>query len=142
MLSTGVGPSMGEEDPASRTNQFLLKCSEGAVSESRLPVFRNAMNCARCHDGETTTKLNFPFGNFFKPTEPRLIRFSIEHGHMPKKMASPLSVPEREALYKCLVDEYFGSEQRPQGLLQSWLTGPSCANKSDVNSMSSQQTVK
>jgi hypothetical protein len=99
-----MGPGYGSIEPKvieNRTDANLKIWSNGVVqttdSASRV---RNAMNCAKCHDGTTRGTLT--------QYNSRMMERYILSGLMPpaRTLHEPLSQDEKEALYDSLVAEY------------------------------------
>lgn len=107
-LDIGV-PELGEKPHPGRTDAFIKECAEKSgvsLSASGRENVRNAMNCARCHDGQPLGAGLVAYAgsphNFFGQTIENL----IEGGEMPPK--GKLSSSERKALVGCLRYEYYG----------------------------------
>jgi hypothetical protein len=88
------------------------------------------MNCAGCHDGSIRGILNLPMGKH----DSNLVQTFVEGGRMPPQ-STELRPNEREALARCLVQEYAGGlsgSQQPDGVLSSYFRGPRCPSESGV----------
>lgn len=102
-----------------RPDAFLQTCARG-VNQDRYPALRQAMNCARCHDGSQLRALH-PFDSN------ATIRTHIEGGSMPLG-ESPLPTGERSAIIRCLTQEYESQVRQwaetPQ--FRRWVENASC----------------
>ena len=133
--SNNYGPSIGP-DPSSgrvihRTKSFIDKCTAGfKLSAASKKNVQDQMYCSRCHQAGTLGLLNFPQATQLTTSRqlidnkwPNLIHNYIADGRMPFVDDGPpaLSSPdEREALFKCLVLEYY-DPSNSRGLLVDWL---------------------
>ena len=108
-------PQLGSEDDHLRTDDFMkgcIKSSSAAYAPPSVNVekLRKAMNCEKCHDGEKSGMISYPFA----PADldgKNLARHLIEGGLMPPK--SDLNKDERVALASCLEAEYMGGFKFP-----------------------------
>ena len=112
-LGPGIGPSVNKD----RTEEFVSQCAGkflGKDSEGfheSVKTIKNAMDCSSCHDSKNMAALNIRSQRF-----DRLIHESITAGHMPAY--SILSDKEKQALYACLMKEYFAGTGRDNLLVE------------------------
>jgi hypothetical protein len=130
----GFGPPLGPVLPASeRPNTMIAGCFAPGHTPTLAEVrnVRSAMSCAGCHDGKTMAgPLTAPLGpGDFQP--PGILKGFIMSHHMPP--GAKLTDDESDALYNCLVSEYYGGFSNPRyggstrpGLLLKWLSEPAC----------------
>ncbi len=121
MHADSFGPCIG----ASTTEDFVRSASPGQLlSDDSLQRIKDAMNCARCHEG--TANLNYPMtvkGNLGEVSfeeKKDLAQTYIQQGWMPPN--SDLTVAERSALWNALQKQYLNTAG-PTGLLVDWLRG-------------------
>ncbi|MGB8509450.1 MAG: hypothetical protein WCD76_13760 [Pyrinomonadaceae bacterium] len=104
-LNTNVlGPGLGAASAEDRAQRFGANFSETRVA--------HAMNCSTCH-------LPSGLGSFNWPMDRVVVNSYIEGGQMP--LGQRLSAPQREDLYRKLVQEYFAVNEVRPGILKSWL---------------------
>jgi hypothetical protein len=100
------GPGLGANDGAAasgRSDSFLQACTSEVSFPDRALAFshiKDAMNCAKCHDGLQLGSLNYPLNRV-------LLHSFVEGGKMPPQ--NSLTTDERRGLVHCLEAEYFGS---------------------------------
>jgi hypothetical protein len=103
------GPGIGSIAPdrvASRTDSFMQTCTTGltfANIQESLPKIRNAMTCAKCHNGDDGPGLHLGELNF--PINPVLFKSYVMSGKMPT--GASLDPIERQGLMQCLEYDYF-----------------------------------
>jgi len=104
----GFGPSLGEFNPKQRTDQFVVRCSGNPqLSKTSLVKIKKAMNCSSCHDGDLVGALDYPvLTDDSTAAGIRVAETFIKSGHMPP--GENLSTEERDALFECLIYEYYG----------------------------------
>ncbi|MDI1483669.1 hypothetical protein [Polyangium sp. y55x31] len=128
---SAYGPPMGPRTSPLRTPEFLAACSAGRVEPARLARLAEVMRCAGCHDGHQRGELNHPSGIQLQPQGETLVSFYVvNHQKMPLG-ATDLSVPEREALVKCLNAEYYQGFGGKPGLLEAWMRQEECWQASE-----------
>lgn len=124
--TTGYGPCLGPVDQY-RSDRFIqLATAELDVPLKSYDTIRRAMRCTNCHDNFAT--INYPQalrtdldpGIFLDPKG--MVHTFISKGYMPP--GSTLSPLEREAVWRCLMLEYYDPNTE-HGLLISWLEGDS-----------------
>ncbi|HVK71421.1 MAG TPA: hypothetical protein VM694_43510, partial [Polyangium sp.] len=85
-----------------------------------------AMQCAKCHDGDWRGELNYPSGIRMQPQGGSLMSwYVVNHQKMPLGMTD-LSLVERQALVMCLNAEYYQGHGNQPGLLASWMLQEAC----------------
>lgn len=85
-----------------------------ATVEGETATVTRAMNCAACHRPDRLGSLNWPM-------DKTSISSFIKGGRMP--LGATLNAPERAALYRGLVREYFSTDDTRPGTLKSFLLG-------------------
>ena len=122
---TAYGPGLGPLDSPLRTDAFLLSCAGNQVKPEDLPRLRSAMRCARCHDGENPAELDYPILLRELPAGGTLpFRYVVKYRKMPP--GADLTDNEREALLRCLEEEYLRGFADQPGILSTWLAQPDC----------------
>lgn len=127
----GLG-GVGIGDNIERTDEFMKSCTTSSglqLSSARIKAVRDSMNCVQCHDGLSQAgPLSFPLG-----LKDNLLKNIVRYGHMPPGSDDPnskgfLDQGEREILYTCLMNEYYGSAEKitPDGLLIKHLLKVAC----------------
>jgi len=123
---SAYGPPMGPRTSPLRTPEFLAACSAGLVKPERLARLGEAMQCAKCHDGDWRGELNYPSGIRMQPQGGSLMSwYVVNHQKMPLGMTD-LSLVERQALVMCLNAEYYQGHGNQPGLLASWMLQEAC----------------
>ena len=127
MSSDANGPSLGPVLEFRSEDATRAALQDPAISADSVRRVLSAMNCGSCHAGPA--KLNYPqavqtnigIQNFEQKVG--LVQTYIEQGWMPPN--STLTVPERQALWKSLSQEYLdtSSPSAPSGLFVRWLQG-------------------
>ena len=127
-------PPLGPDDDRARTDEFMRGCIARAKMPPpiRMDRVRDAMDCARCHNGAKAGIISPPFspGDF-----PSLVSHLVHNGMMPPK--TPLSRSERHALSNCLYEEYFGGvsggpyAKLKRGVFLDWLLRTACPVSGD-----------
>jgi hypothetical protein len=100
---TKFGPGLGVPGASGRANVQ----GEGATVS-------RAMNCATCHRRDRLGSLSWPM-------DKTIVSSFVKGGRMP--LGSTLTPPERAALYRSLVREYFSTDDTRPGTLKSFLLG-------------------
>ena len=98
------GPGLTSASPESRTRRFGPGFGASVVGR--------AMTCSACHHQERLGSLNWPMDS-------TIIKSFVKGGQMP--MGHKLKIPERNELYRKLVQEYFAIDDANPGILKSWL---------------------
>ncbi len=112
-----VGPGLGATDELrqmAHSEGFFRRCVPAALApriSEVAPKLRAAMRCATCHREHQAGSLNYPF-------DEKLTRSFVLGGRMPP--GADLDPIERQALYDCLITDFFASETA--GVLKAWLT--------------------
>ena len=88
----------------SRTRRFGAGFPESVVGR--------AMTCAACHHQERLGALNWPMDSV-------LIESFVTAGRMPQ--GHKLTIPQRNELYRKLIQEYFAIDDANPGILKTWL---------------------
>lgn len=121
------GPGLGPETNPKRTDEFIKAATSGLdLPASSYRVIRDAMKCSKCHNDFAA--INYPQAvrTDLDPgailDKNGIVHSYIEQGLMPRDQH--LSAVEREALWKCLMKEYYDGEAQ-QGILYEWLKGAS-----------------
>jgi hypothetical protein len=123
---SAYGPGLGPLDSPLRTDAFLRSCAGDQVPPARLDRLKDAMSCARCHDGVIQARLDYPTLRRPLPVGGTLVsHYVVTHRKMPP--GADLTDGEREALVRCLDAEYYRGFGGQPGLLSAWLTQPGCA---------------
>ena len=79
------------------------------------------MTCSRCHDGAFQARLDYPTLLRDLPTGGTLAsRYVVKYRKMPP--GADLTDGEREALIKCLEQEYYRGFGGQTGILSAWLS--------------------
>lgn len=107
------GPGLGAGN-TTRTNAWMQRCMPEGLSEATGRV-ADAARCGACHNAQGLGALSFPFNA-------TLIRSYVLSGRMPPDN-SLQNTNEREALYGCLVADFFDVSLERPGVLKSWLLG-------------------
>jgi hypothetical protein len=134
----GFGPPIGQANLPSRSDSFIRQCASPLkVSDDEVRDLRNSMSCVQCHDGKKANAMSFPLGLFETETlnDPGLgqstLEIMIKSGHMPPGNPFPKGDRRgqslRDALYNCLMTEYYGefADLNGRGLLLQSLE-PAC----------------
>lgn len=120
------GPGLGPVDSPLRTEAFLRSCAGERVGPEAMDRLKRAMGCARCHDGRAQARLDHPILRNALPDGGTLVhRFVVTYKKMPPGV--DLTGDEREALVRCLEQEYYRGFAGEPGLLPAWLLQPGCA---------------
>jgi len=104
--SSRFGPGLTMASVDSRELRFGAGFSKSTLGR--------AMTCAACHHQEQ-------FGAFNWPMDSTILRSFVEGGQMP--LGYKLTLPQRNQLYRKLIQEYFAIDDANPGILKAWLLG-------------------
>jgi hypothetical protein len=100
------GPGLAMASAESRERRFGAGFNKTIIGR--------AMSCGACHHPERLGSLNWPMDSV-------LIKSFVTGGRMP--LGHKLTVPQRNDLYRKLVQEYFAIDDDNPGILKAWLAG-------------------
>lgn len=117
--SEEYGPPMG------LTASSISECQ---ASQSISAETRANLNCADCHNGHDRGSLNFPSGlDSQLPGSTSLVKLFVQKFGLMPPMHQNLKPEEREAILKCLVNDYYGDfNDIHKGRLNKWLLQEDC----------------
>jgi len=123
------GPGLGAARVVRRDDAFFGRCVPPELLAARPDIttrLDSAMRCAGCHAEGALGALNHPFNT-------TLLRSYILSGRMPPVDAPPAD--ERQALYQCLLLDFFDVQPDAPGVLKAWLSskGPSQQDPQGAN---------
>jgi cytochrome c len=122
----GLGPNSKGRWPR-RSPAFMKACTSAQrLDEQAIARVQSRMDCAECHQPGGRGQLNFPMATqLTKATQlkdgawPNLVYAYVSKGLMPPNQPA-LDPAEREALFECLMQEYY-DPRRKSGVLVDWL---------------------
>jgi len=112
------GPALGPDITRSDA-QIKSWAANPSLSNDSIGKVKAAMNCSICHSEYGLGVLNFPETTRHLKSPGNQIYQYITKGWMPP--GNTLSQQEREALYECVMKEYYDFDSGGQGLFVDWM---------------------